>query len=203
MTKHLCTKTSGSVKKAEFLSRYMRSAVVDSMCLFQPDTLFAVAFFFSLSRSSAVAPIFAAPFFQFDEDKYLFCTTDKFIVNKFRLLLVALSLAKVSVAGALLIFRLYWENVILHFSYWGRRTAVPYSTVNTHEMHSSRDVEWREEKRWQRRKVFCYQTQLIIEYSNGKANRSHIVCALCGLTGKVWAVWMRIWRGNKVLEQWE
>lgn len=39
------------------------------------------------SLSHSLNAMFAPTiFFQFDEDKYLFCTTDKFIVNKFRCL---------------------------------------------------------------------------------------------------------------------
>lgn len=44
----------------------------------------------SLARSLALSltqrDVCSHNFFQFDEDKYLFCTTDKFIVNKFRCL---------------------------------------------------------------------------------------------------------------------
>lgn len=152
-----------------------------------------LCFFLFVGRGS----IFAPQFFQFDEDKYLFYTTDKFIVNKFRLLvllLAALSLAKVSAFGPLLIFLMYWENVILHFSYWDRRTGSATLNGKYPRNALTRDVEWRR-KNVDNDEKFSVIKQLIIEYNNGKANKSHIVCALCGLTGKVWAVWMRIWRG--------
>lgn len=40
----------------------------------------------SLALSLTQRDVCSHNFFQFDEDKYLFCTTDKFIVNKFRCL---------------------------------------------------------------------------------------------------------------------